>query len=206
MKLLQSCSPNFLKFYDWSQDYLKEHGKTCLVSNTKSIKSGNSKCAGWCDGEQIKVAFKNPLFEQTYVHEFSHMQQVVENCQTWQDYDWSFWEDLDKKKITLDTWKSILSIIALEHDCESRSLQHSKKWKMFDNKEYAKKANVYLYYYQYLFVRGKWITSTGIYKPYLVNLMKDKLVNLKELDRIDMSMMRIYDHLLLKKGAEMVST
>lgn len=200
MKLLQSCSPNFLKFYDWSQKYLKEHNKTCRISNSKSIRHKSGKCAGWCDGNHIEVAFKNLLFEETYVHEFSHMQQAVENCQAWQDYDSSFWDDLEKKKITLDTWKSILSIISLEHDCESRSIQHSKKWKLFDNKQYARKANVYLYYYQYLFVRGKWITSTGIYKPYLIDLMKDKLVNLEELDRIDMSMMRIYDHLLFKKG------
>lgn len=198
-KLLETCSPNFQSFFKWSQDYLKQHGKLCKISNAKSVKSGDGKCGGWCNEDEIRVAFKNPLFEQTYVHEFCHMQQNVERSPLWDAYDSRFWYDMRDGKITLNSWDSLFSLISLEHDCESRVIEQSKKWNLFDNSEYARKANLYLHYYHYIFLRGKWITSTTIYQPAIVRSMPDKLRELSEFKKIDINLMKDFDDHLFKR-------
>lgn len=197
-KLLETCSPNFQSFFKWSQEYLKKHGKICKISNTKSVKSGDGKCGGWCNEDEIRVAFNNPLFEPVYVHEFSHMQQNVEKSPLWDSYSSQFWWDMRDKKITLDSWDSLFSVIALEHDCESRVIEHSKKWNLFDNAEYARKANLYLHYHQYLFLRGKWITSTSIYHPILIRMMGGEIKDISEFKKIDIDMMKNFDEILYK--------
>lgn len=199
MKLIESCSPNFQSFFKWSQEYLKENGRTCKIHNTHYIKSEGAKCGGVCDGQHIKVAFKNPLFEETYVHEFSHLQQAVEYSPFWRAYDSGFWYDMENKTISFDSWDSVCSIIALEHDCESRVIEHSKKWNLFDNEEYARRSNVYLHYYQYLFLRGKWSNSTTIYRPQLVRMMPAKIQDVSEFTKIDINLMKAFEENLSNK-------
>lgn len=199
MKFLESCSPNFQKFFTWSSEYLKKHNKKAIIVNNKAVKWGEVRCGGWCDEDEIVVAFKNPLFEQTYVHEFSHMQQNVENSPYWKDTS-LFWRHLEKDKVAINSWDSVLSVISLERDCERRALIHSKKWNLFDNEEYAKAANIYLYYYQYLFLKRKWINSANIYHPILINAMPEDLLPLSSFKTIDMSLMSLFEDCLDKNG------
>lgn len=200
MNFLKSCSPNFRKFFKWASNYLEKHEKKAVIVNSGIIKQDGVRCGGWCDEDEIVAAFKNPLFEQVFVHEFSHMQQNVENSPLWKDTS-LFWRHLAKDKIAINSWESVLDIIALERDCERRALAHSRRWKLFNNEKYAKNANLYLCFYQYTFLKRKWTNSTSIYHPVLIKSMPDKLLPLSYFKTIDMERMKLFEDCLDKRGS-----
>jgi len=199
MKYLDGCSKNFKKFFDWSIDYLAKHEKKVVIVNSKSVFQDGIRCSGWCDGNEIVVARKNKLFQEVYVHEFCHMQQNIEDSPYWKDTS-LFWRHLEKDKIAINSWDSVLDIIHLERDCEKRAIRHSKKWELFNNQIYAKTANLYLYYYQYVFLKRKWLNSTSIYHPFLIQEMPDKIVPLSEFKTINMPLMQLFEDCLGKNG------
>lgn len=200
-KTLEGCSKNFKKFFDWSLDYLCEHKKKIQIVNRRHVIMDNGqKCSGWCDGNEITIARKNPLFEQVYVHEFSHMTQAVEKSPYWEE-EFNLWELLYGKGLQLQNYEEVLEVIALERDCEKRAIKFASKWKLFDEKEYAKQANVYLHYYQFLFLTNKWINSTSIYHPLLLQYMPEKIQPLSKFDNIDMNLMRLFYDCLNPKGS-----
>jgi hypothetical protein len=192
-------SKNFLPFFEWSKEFLKKHNKKLTITNSANIRFDGGQCAGWCDGNEMAVASNNSLFEQTYVHEFSHMNQCIEQSPIWKS-EYIFWNHLSKDKIRLKSWHSIFEIIELERDCEKRSLAFSKKWNLFDNKYYAKCANLYLYYYQYTFLKRKWLSSRTIYNKMLLSEMPETLIPLDKFKIIDMDLMDTFDQCLDKSG------
>jgi hypothetical protein len=198
MKFLETCSPNFQKFFDWSKQYLAKHDKKVFVVNTKTVKMDGVRCGGWCEDDKIVVAFKSRMFEETYTHEFSHMQQNVQNSPYWTDTS-LFWRHLAKDKVAMNSWDSVLAIIALERDCERRALKHSENWNLFDNADYAKHANIYLHFYQYVFLKRKWNNSTNIYRPELLELMPEKLKPISSFANIDMKLMGVFEECLGKR-------
>ena len=199
MKLIKNCSPNFQKFFDWSVSYLEKHGKRLVIASSKTISFNGVKFGGWCDGEELAIAFKNQLFEQTYVHEFSHMQQAVEGSPYWKDTS-LFWRHLEKDKVAINSWDSVLDVISLERDCEKRAITHSRKWQLFDNEEYARNANLYLYYYQYVFLKRKWVNSPCIYHPLILQRMPEKILPISSFKTIDMGLMGLFEDCLDKRG------
>jgi hypothetical protein len=199
---LKKCSKNFVPFFEWVEDYCRQHGKKITIVNSSKINFFGGACSGWCDGNEIALAARGPLFEETFVHEFSHLTQAVEEIELWKE-DFSFWTDLQKGRIAADSYFSVLEIIALERDCEARSLAFSKKWNLFDNKIYAQRANTYLYYYQYVFLSRFWSNSAGIYcNPELISSMPEKLLPMKEFLKIDMERMMAFE-LSLGKGSKL---
>ena len=195
MKEIEHCSPNFKNFFKWTQEYLEEHGKEMILADAPQVKYsiGDTYCAGWCDGETIAAATQHHLFEETYAHEFSHMQQAVEGDPCWAADDNGFFEKLDANLIDVGDWSKVMEVLDLERNCEARTLVHSEKWGLFDAKQYARLANVYLVFYQYTFLKRKWIPSTTIYKPSIVNAMPDELIPLDNFKVIDMDMMMLYE-------------
>lgn len=196
---LAQCSPNFQEFFEWTTDYLFEHQKKVTIVNKRNISFDGGKCSGWCDGSEIVAARKNPLFEQVYCHEFSHMTQAIENSSLWKD-EYDFWEIIEKQTACPRNWHKVMEVIALERDCEKRSMEFSKQWGLFDNEKYAQQANLYLFYYQYVFLRQKWIDSTSIYHPLLIEEMPKKLQPLSKFNSINMDLMALFDECLDKKG------
>lgn len=196
---LKDCDENFCKFFDWTVDYLCRHKKKIVIANSRNVDFGDSKCSGWCDGETITVAKKNPLFEQVYCHEFSHMTQCIEKHAVWKD-EYEFWKYLDKQNLCPKNWAAVMEVIALEHDCEKRSLVFGKKWNLFDSEKYAQQANLYLFYYQYVYLKQKWIDSTSIYHPILLEKMPKKIAPLSSFNSINMPLMALFDECLEKKG------
>lgn len=199
MKFLEGRSRNFKKFFAWTEKFLEKHEKKVTIVNTKTIDFKGLKCSGWCDDDEIVVALKNPRFEEVYSHEFSHMQQSVEDSPCWKDTS-LFWNHLEKDKIVINTWDSVLDSIVLERDCERRVLAHSKKWGLFNNTQYAKGANLYLFYYQYVFLKRKWSNSTTIYHPTLLKAMPNKLCPISSFKSVDMALMNLFDECLDKNG------
>lgn len=199
MKYLNGCSKNFKKFFNWSIDYLGKYDKKVIIVNNKSVVQDGIKCSGWCDDEEIVIARKNPFFQEVFVHEFCHMQQNIQESPYWKDTS-LFWRHLSKDKVAINSWDSVLDIISLERDCERRAISLSKKWKLFDNKIYAKRANLYLYYYQYVFLKRKWTNSTSIYHPYLVDVMPDKILPMSQFKTINMPLMQLFEDCIDKNG------
>jgi hypothetical protein len=198
---LKYKSQNFKDFFYWTTKYLEKHDKKVVIVNSRSVKiDGNVSCAGWCDGEEMVVAAKNPLFERVYVHEFSHMNQAVEECPYWDSEDNTLWEDLARKKVQIRSWDAILRTIALERDCERRSINHAKQWDLFSVEKYAQNANAYLYYYHYVFLKQSWANHKDIYHPILMREMPTKLLPLSTFKSINMDMMKLYEECLDKKG------
>jgi hypothetical protein len=190
-------SKNFCNFFEWAESYLENHKKNLEIVERANISFYNGKCAGWCDGKTLAVANQNTLAEEVFVHEFSHMNQYIEKSPLWKK-NFSFWNDLDKKRISFKSWKSVMDIIALERDCELRAIDYSKKWKLFDNKLYAQRANLYLHYYQYVFLKKKWVDSVSIYNTFLLNEMPTKIKPLESFQKIDMELMDLFDSCLIK--------
>ncbi|MDB4314426.1 hypothetical protein N9955_00075 [bacterium] len=195
-KLYKKFNRDFLDFYDWACEYLEKHNKKLTVKGGKYLRTGDGNCAGWCDGDEIVIAGKTRLFEETFVHEFCHMQQVIEGSPLWIDSEYDIWEVIKKKAVGIKDWDRFYESILVERDCELRAIKMSKKWNLFNNELYAQKANVYLYYYQYLFISCNWVNSTTIYKRKLVSLMPKKILPASRLKNIDMEMMKNFDKYL----------
>lgn len=196
---LSNCGKNFKDFFEWTTDYLHENNKKVKIVNKENVIFEGSECSGWCDDNEIVVALKNPLFEQVYCHEFSHMTQVVENSPVWKN-NYKFWDDIKNKKFDKLNWDSVMEVIELERDCEIRSMKFSKKWDLFNNEVYARFANLYLYYYQYVFLTKTWVDSTSIYHPMLIDIMPTKIQSLQKFNLINMPLMTLYNECLHKKG------
>lgn len=196
---LKGRRKNFQEFFEWSLKYLERHRKEVTISNSRSIFVDGTKCSGWCDGSQIVVAAKCPLVEKVYVHEFAHMTQAVEEAECWKDCD-KFWNDLQKQKLSLDSWESTLDIIKLERDCERRAIKLGKKFDLFDTEKYAQEANLYLYYYHYVFIKRKWAyVMPKAYKSNLLKQMPTKLLPNSHFSSINMDIMQAFDKLDKKK-------
>lgn len=196
---LKGRRKTFQDFFLWTEKYLKRNNKKLIISNTKTVSLDGLPCSGWCDGEQIVIASKNRMFEKVYVHEFSHMMQAVQEAECWKDCN-KFWNDLAKKKLSLNSWESTLDVIKLERDCERRALALGKKYNLFDLEKYAQEANLYLYYYQYVFIKRKWLYSMNkLYKSALLKKMPKKLLPNKHFSIINMDMMLEFDRLTHKK-------
>ena len=192
------CSNNFKTFFNWSLEYAEKHNKIIDIRNVKAIKDGKNRYSGWCDGDKIVIASKNPLFEDTFVHEFAHLTQAIEEEPTWTNVNDRLWSDLKNNTVTIKTWDSVKSLIAIEHDCESRTLKFIKRFNITDPGLYAQRANTYLYFYQLVFITGKWQSSTGIYKDEIVSIMPKKILPLKTFDLIDMNVVTLYNDILRK--------
>lgn len=195
-----NASPeNFEIFRAFAEDYCDRHNKTIKVYNRKSVTENGAKYGGWCDGETMVVASKNNLFEDLFVHEFSHMTQAVENAPIWQQRG-DIWQGLSKNKIKISHWPDYLKTIELERDCERRSINFIRKFKIMDDGKYARRANLYLYYYQFVFLTNKWHDSTSIYQAeQICELMPDKLLPAKIFNKIDMDVMQLFQKHFYKR-------
>jgi len=206
---ISDCTPNFKNFFEYALDYLHINNKDLVIRSGEKIKYGDEpgECTGWCDGASIEIARDLKLFEETFVHEFCHMMQAVEDTHLWDQHQKStFWEDLnlplDLKSNNNDIsfWNETYKIIRLEQDCESRALKMNKHWNIFDGALYAKQANAYLYFYHYVYLTRKWELASSLYCNELIKLMPLKLLTPKQLKNIDMNIMSAYNKILKKKS------
>jgi hypothetical protein len=198
-RLIIDKSINFIRFLEYAKEYLEVHNKKLELFNSRNINFDGGKCAGWCDGKTIAIATKNSIVEEVFAHEFSHMNQAVESSPLWKE-NYKFWNLLDKQNFSPKNWQFVMEIIALERDCEIRTIKHSKKWNLFDNAIYAQRANLYLYFYQYVFLKQKWVSSTGIYNQVLIDEMPEKILPLSNFSVIDMDLMKLFDECLMPSG------
>lgn len=132
-----------------------------------------SECSGLFspDPLEITVGINRPIemWLPVLVHESCHMDQFLENSKVWAD---CYIKDHDTSTI-LDMWlaglvdlnptqlKDVLDrLLNLELDCERRSVEKIKKYKLpIDITEYIQKANAYVYFYRAIARTRKWTSS-----------------------------------------------
>lgn len=196
----------YKKFCDFTQDYAITNQKKITVKPVSFLRLYGGKCIGYCEEDgNVTIASKNKLAAPTYIHEFSHMNQQVEDIELWHHEGV---EDSIAPSIVginhlakngVKDFKVFYDTMLLERDCEKRSLKYIDEFRIPVNPIlYAKRANVYLYYYQYIFLKRKWCGSTTIYKKELMDLMPNSLVSPKKLRNIDMDIMKEFDRILSK--------
>ena len=161
----------------------KKHNIKCVLKNTKTVKltDDNDRCSGYFDEENLVVAMNRPDALQILVHEYCHLTQWVEQCDSWvasvkneshdKLYRWLAGEDIK------DIKKAISICRDLELDNEKRAIKMIKRFNLpIDIDIYIKKANAYVQYYNYLPISRKWCSPKNT--PYknnrLVELMSSK--------------------------------
>lgn len=165
---------NTTKFIQHVEKIAKKHKVTLFFTNENFINCNSSvKCKGYFDnaGRELYVASKskNSDWLRILAHEFSHMEQWIENTEVWQD---CCVDDVDSETI-LDLWidkkvelnkkqlkEYIEKSINVELDCERRTIQNIKKYKLPLNiKISIQKANAYLHFYHVLGKTREWYST-----------------------------------------------
>jgi hypothetical protein len=154
-----------LQFIEFVKDECKKYGVVCSLRNTKYVRAGKKITASGYFDESVPTlvcAVKNPNFLPILVHEYCHLTQWVEGI--------PLWKKAYNSMLKLENWlsgedvkniKRYLSICRdLELDNEKRSVKIIKKYNLpIDIKDYTKRANAYVQFYNYLAVSRKWCNS-----------------------------------------------
>jgi hypothetical protein len=193
---------NFEKFEEYARNYCAKHDKIITVVSKKTVYQDGFeqfKCAGFCDGYEMVVAKKSQRFHTVFVHEFSHLTQMVDCPSRWIDSG-DIWSDMENGKVSLKQWREFVKTIEVERDCERRSLNLIKKFDITCPKNYARNANIYLYYYQYVFMTGNWAQKKSPYEcADLYKLMPEKLLPASHFNNINMEVMMCFSNFFKEK-------
>ena len=130
--------------------------QTCLENNVslyfvdkKYIGTPKNKFAGYFDDKKIVVATKDREWLDVLLHESCHLDQYNEKHPLWSAVnraittvdDWISGEEISNSRVR----RAIKNIIALEHDCEKRTLKKIDYYNLpIDKKHYIAQANAYL--------------------------------------------------------------
>jgi hypothetical protein len=124
----------------------------------------NLPCSGYFDEKNLVVATNKKNIREwldVLVHESCHLDQFLERSKLWVSDEESLsiveaW--INKKNISEQRRdRGFFNTIALELDCEKRTIIKIKKYGLDINKEeYIQKANSYLFSYLYALIYRKW--------------------------------------------------
>jgi hypothetical protein len=198
---LKNTNKQCMAFLDYAYDFTKKHNKKIEFRNVKYLLINRKEvCAGYADDDGLVVSYQldRPSIQkafETFIHEFCHLEQSVEECQEWRDWQWFDFSD----KFKISAYEKIISVIALERDCEKRAIRYINKYQMFDPINYIKEANAYLYFQQFCFLKGKWLSQENeiLYEEF-VSSMPEKLIPLKSFWNINMQIMQKFELIFSK--------
>lgn len=160
-----------------------------LIKDKFSILLQQSKTIGDFGGsfdyhnKEFIVSMQNKMGFEILIHEYCHYLQwkedrkyflkLINNCAI--VFDW-----IDGKFFKKDIIDyAIMGVIELELDCERRSLEQIKKYKLdVDVEDYCKAANSYLLFYNIVRETRKWYGDT----PYTTSLNKSMPSKLMDLE------------------------
>lgn len=143
------------------------HGITVYKGRGKTVMSpgDNVPVAGYFDDENMKlaVAVGDSDWVGAFAHEASHMDQFVDGSKYWTDdlshaYDVLLTATTTPEKVSREEFKAALNmIVLLEADCEHRTIEKIKQYKLpVDVEDYTRKANAYLYWHTAMLYYRKW--------------------------------------------------
>jgi hypothetical protein len=152
---------------------------------TPKITIGSITCTGEATKEKLRIATGSHQNDwlPVFIHETCHLDQDSENPTWFQECEEAH-QTLEQwlaGKIELDNPRQVSAqVIALEHDCERRSLEKISSYRLpVDLREYAQKANAYLLSYHLTVADRNWESA-----PYndqtIWSKMPSKLLSLPE--------------------------
>jgi hypothetical protein len=163
------------------------NGINFRLEYTDQVDQENIPCSGYFDEETLAVATKKAKMQDwldILVHESCHLDQFLAGPKVWipdEDAlfiveDWIHGKNLTKKKLE----KGFKNAIALELDCEKRTVVKMQKYKIrFNKKQYIQKANSYLFSYTYAFINKTWYPKP-YENPKIYNHMPTKFLTVDE--------------------------
>lgn len=165
----------------------KKEGFTVDLVDDDMVKISDSiKVAGYFDHSEriLKAGTKNKNYLTILIHEFCHMEQMIEDCPSWKDC-FVMGTDMDtlidlwlEKKIELseEQLKEYTNrLIDVERDCGQRTVEKIKEFNLdIDPKEYTKAANSYLMMYHRVAKERRWCERTPRDNKKVLSLVSDK--------------------------------
>ncbi len=159
---MEEASKQFIEFV---KSECKKYGVVLSLRNTRYVKAGEKiKASGYFDESvpTLVCAIKKSDFLPILVHEYAHLTQWVDQI--------PIWKKSYKSLIKVNEWlcgkevRSIKDHLAvcrdLELDNEKRSVKIIKKHRLpIDVKDYTRRANAYVQFYNYLAISRKWSDS-----------------------------------------------
>lgn len=152
------------RFVDHVRKHLKEYGMNLIFGRGSLVNLGTGgRTVGYFDDleKAIRVAKNNNEWLDTLVHEYCHFMQWLDTpAQTWAADSRACWivdDYLFENKKHPDLAWAFRRVRDYERDCEIRSVQMIRKWKLpIREKTYIRKANMYVYSYYIMEALGEW--------------------------------------------------
>ena len=150
------------------------------ITKDEHIKYPNSEmlCSGYFvdnGAPELGIAVGGKVEEwlEILVHEYSHMEQFLDNCEHWKNNFVGKYESID----LISNWIGGEEIENVEHlidlsfnvetDCDTRAIENIKKHKLpIDIPDYYQKSNSYTLFYGAILEHKKWYDKDK--KPYLI--------------------------------------
>lgn len=167
----------------------KKYKVTANLTRENSVEaSPGVRCSGYFDDETLVLACALGKPEDDWlrilIHEFCHVEQWVEQCKAWTDYDFARqdengmsiddWLDGTIEATHEQLWPMCIASMNVEADCEKRVVQKCKDYNLdIDVEEYIQRANAYVYYYHIVLKKRAWY-KTGR-EPYTLREVWSKM-------------------------------
>ena len=181
-------------FVEYTKSETKKANIKCVLANVKYLvikEEGYVRCNGYFDEKNmlLKCAINKPITEwlPIFVHEFSHFEQWRGQCETWkkcffagEDKTSEIIEWVKGKEVKKGPLKKYYKALKyLELDCEKRTVKNIRKFELpIDLDDYARKANAYVLFHDYIYFYRKWYKVGRV--PYdnknIIATMPNKIV------------------------------
>lgn len=164
--------PNVYGFISQQCEIIRTAGVEVILSETSTVQFGNTTCNGFFSDEtpkQLVVATGKPFLDwlPVFVHETCHFDQWIEQDPVWTNkiggaepmFILDLWLNNEIELNNKQRSKIVQAALQIELDCEKRAVQKYINYQLhpyFNEVEYTKKANAYVYFYLYLEQTRKW--------------------------------------------------
>lgn len=163
-----------------------------IVSTENAFFDDNESYGGYFDHETRELGVSKgdsePDFISILVHEFSHMEQWIEEDPTYTHHlrgGYESSEIMDKwikgREYEYNTIKSAIDIIRdCELNCERRAIKNIEKYNLnLDMDDYCRSSNAYIMFYNYIMKKRRWEYEKSASEiPEIVNAMPNDLYSL----------------------------
>lgn len=142
---------------------------TLILSTSSTFSYGEQTYGGYFDNyrKELGVTHKNNehLFIPLLVHEFSHMEQWIDNDPSYTAHMRGGYESstimdrwLNGREYEYSTVKKAIDLLRdCELNCERRAILNIRKYGLdIDEDEYCRTANAYILFYNYIMRKRRW--------------------------------------------------
>lgn len=167
-------------FLDDAYENLSKHGVKVTLVPSRHIKIYGTKISGYFDETSLKVARKSSRWLGVFAHEYSHFQQWIEKdpkyTKTANISVEDIIKDFKKGKYIRNFNEKMEAVRAMEHDCEKRTIQTIKDYKLPINiGTYTQQANTYICYYHAVEFKKSLDNRKNIFHPNIIKHMPKTL-------------------------------